>query len=195
MRNLRKFLVAGLFMGTVQCLGVMSIAAPVWAADEVEQAKTELKRQIEICNTLDGYVENYLKPRLKIIRESSELTLAAVEQNGLGNTTTMNLFQMQIITYQYSELFIESLKSPITEDLIKELSEIAAKIKSDRGGPYLKITNYIFSNMERHFRDLKSLANNDPLATKLDNMNLWAELGDVIASSAGGDSPSGPGFR
>ena len=49
--------------------------------------------------------------------------------------------------------------------------------------------------MEKHFRELKSLAENDPLAKKLDNMNLWAELGDVIASSAGGDGPSGPNCK
>lgn len=182
-------MVTGLQMALVGAAS-LGMGATVAFADEVEQAKSELTRQIAICQELEGYLEDYSKPRLKIIRESSELTLDAIGKYGLGNMTTMNLFQMQIITYMYSERFFDSIRSGLTENIISEIMTIAAKIKEDRGGPFLKITHHVFTNLEKHFRELKRLSEGQDLAKKLDAMNLWAELGDVIASSAGGDSPT-----
>jgi hypothetical protein len=183
---------ASLVMGLGSFVGGKGLVGVAYAtpADEVETAKRELTRQIDICKNLEIYVEDYSKPRLRIIRESSELTLEAIGRYGLGNMTTMNLYQMQIITYMYSERYFESIRTAATEDDITEILQIATKIKEDRGGPFLKITNQVFTNIEKHFRELRRLSEGRELAKKLDSMNIWAELGDVIASSAGGDSPN-----
>lgn len=193
MRILREAIVmTALVMGMspfVTGLGTTSVVYGM-PADEIQVAKAELTRQIAICDELGIYVEDYSKPRLRIIREASELTLKAIEKYGLGNMTTMNFYQMQIITYMYSERYFDSIRAAVTDDSINEILQIAAKIKEDRGGPFLKITNHIFTNLEKHFRELKRLSDGRELAKKLDAMNIWAELGDVIASSAGGDSPT-----
>ena len=195
-KGLRNWMIAICAVQMVSAFGMrggVEVGGTAFAnfdSDEVAVAKAELQREIDICKTLSDYVELRDQARLKIIRESSELTFDAITKYGLGNMTTMNLFQMQIITYQYSERFFENIRSPGTDDLVTEISEIAAKIKRDRGGPYLKITHHIFTNTEKHFRELRSLVAGQPLARKIDSMNLWAELGDVIASSEGGDSPT-----
>jgi hypothetical protein len=164
----------------------------VKAQDEVTIAKDELRRQIELCEQVDYYLESIDRGRLKILREASAVTLDSVEKFGLGNMTTMNFFQLQIITYRYSERFFKAIESDVALDSINELRTIAEKIERDRGGPFLKITNYIFVNLEKHFRELRRLVDGQGLASKLDGMNLWPEFGNVIAISATGDKPNRP---
>ena len=168
-----------------------SLSLPA-VANEVDIAKSELVRQIELCDYLAVYVERMDLGRLKIIKESSAATLKGIEIYGLGNMNTMNLFQMQIITYKYSELFFEAIAGPTTTPVLDELQTIARKIEHDRGGPFLKITNYIFTNLEENFRELRRLTEGQPLAQMLDSLNIWAEFGNVLAISSGGDRPHAP---
>jgi hypothetical protein len=171
-------------------LAISALAAR--AEDEVTTAKNELSRQIQLCDSIDQYLERVDRGRLKIIKESSAVTLDSVNKFGLGNMNTMNLFQMQIITFKYSEWFFLSIESAATHDDIVELQTIAHKIERDRGGPFLKITNYIFTNLEKNFRELRRLTEGQSLAKKIDDLNLWAEFGNVLAISSGGDRPNAP---
>ncbi|MCX6125084.1 MAG: hypothetical protein NTV34_10120 [Proteobacteria bacterium] len=173
-------------------LPLLVLASPSRADDEVTVAIKELNRQIELCDDIDHYLEKIDRGRLKVIKESSKATLDSVNQYGLGNMNTMNLFQMQIITFKYSERYFIAIESVATHDEMAELQTIAQKIEHDRGGPFLKITNYIFTNLEKNFRELRRLTEGQPLAKEIDDLNLWAEFGNVLAISSGGDRPNAP---
>ncbi len=175
--------------------GAFLVLPSTGSADEVTVAKKELRTQVGICDELAQVVEGADLARLQIVRESSATTLGAVEEFGLGNMTTMNFFQLQIITYKYSMRFLDSIRSSANNGMVNQLIGIAQKIESDRGGPFLKITHHVFSNIHRHFRDLAGMGASQSLMAKIEDLNLWAELGDVIASAAIGDRPGEPNCK
>lgn len=179
------------FMSAIATLFVF-IPLTAVKGDEISSAKEQLTRQMTLCDQIDNTLDSLDRGRLRTLKQASEATLQSINAVGLGNMATMNLYQMQIISYDYSGRYFNSVQSELNSDDIAELQSIAAKIKQDRGGQFLKITNYVFTNLEKHFRSLRGeLADGDGLAVKLDdqNLNFWAELLNVIARSMGGDRP------
>lgn len=170
-----------------------ALILPTYArANEIEVARDQLLRQIELCELIADTVLTIDLGRLKILKEASKTTLQSIDSVGIGNMQTMNFYQMQIITYDYSDRFLKMIESGLNGPSLAELTSIAATIKRERGGQFLKITNFIFTNMEKHFRELRQeLPPSESLAAILDSseLNLWAELGNVIARSYGGDLP------
>lgn len=161
------------------------------AADEVQEAKSELARIVKITETIAPYVEQLDEARLIVIRKSAERVLTHVNSLGLGNFQTLSAYQQLIITYRFSVSFFKQIATSNSEKLVVELVAIGAKIEKERGfddSPYTRITANVFSQQYQLFLQLRE-STTLPNETKEKINALIAPLAKVIAVAKQGDRP------
>ena len=78
-------------------------------ADEVEQAKARLNRQIQVIGILEPFVERPYLARLYVLRSASTSVLESIKKNGLGHKATFQEYQKLIVAYRYSIAFFKQI--------------------------------------------------------------------------------------
>lgn len=172
---------------------LLALVIPALAqANEVENAKRQLQR---VLTNLDHIKRSGLhvqdEGRVFILERSVNEVLAAVNEKGIGNLRTLNLYQQLIVKFRFSNQFFEFIRTGQTEKQIADTLELMAKIREERGfddDPYSKVLK---SNLEQIHNSLAQIARMDgtPQETKKRIQALTPKFGAAIAVADQGDRP------
>jgi hypothetical protein len=115
--------------------------------------------------------------------------LAAIDQFGLAHMKTMGEYQVLMITYRSSKLYLDSVSSDSTASLIAQLKAVTEEIAKDTGvdGWPTKITLSVFTQIRDNLNQLKQ----QPISATLQSaiVALDADFGNVMALAYEGDRP------
>jgi len=141
--------------------------------DEVQVAKDQLARQLNLLEDIEQFTERQDVGRLRLIAKTAKETLQDIEANGLGNFNTFMSYWEHVIKVRYSKLFFESITTDASSEAIREFFEIQEKIVADRFNgkdPELKI-------IASHYSEIK--LNLDSIL----NENIGEDLDRLIRGS------------
>ena len=171
------------------CLLFSSITAQ---ADEVGDAKQQLR---SIISNLEYIKQSGLHMqdigRIFILQQSAQTVLTSVEEKGLGNLRTLNLYQQLIVKFRFSTQFFEFIRTLNTEKRIADTLTTINQIREQRGfddDPYSKILK---SNLEQIHNSLLQLARHESTPSELKKrlQELTPRFGAAIAVADQGDRP------
>lgn len=161
-------------------------------ANEVENAKHQLG---QILANLDHIKKSGLhmqdEGRIFILERGVNEVLASVNEKGIGNLRTLNLYQQLIVKFRFSIQFFEFIRTIQTEKQIAHTLELMQKIREERGfddDPYSKVLK---SNLEQIHNSLVQIArmNNTPSDIQKRIQALTPQFGAAIAIADQGDRP------
>ena len=170
-------------------LGMMILSMPL-RADEVTIAKEQLTRQESLIATIAYTTERHDRARLMILRDASRRVLTMIDSVGLGHMQTLREYQVQIVTYRFSQEFLRSITTGASAPAIEELQTIQQRIIEDRGmddTPYTRITYSIFSQMREQLLLLQEQRISQELSERITALN--PQFGNVLALAQDGDRP------
>ncbi|MCM2323702.1 MAG: hypothetical protein NDJ90_10620 [Oligoflexia bacterium] len=188
-----KKLIHALFLSLSLVLAApLALDASAARADEVATANQQLKRIISNLEAVQaaGLHMNDLG-RIYILQQSARNVLTSLEQKGLGNLQTLNLYQQLIVKFRFSAQFFEFIRTRQTDPQITDTLTIVAKIREERGfddDPYSKILK---SNLEQIHASVVQLIKMRETSADL-RVRLQAlvpQLGSAIAIADQGDRP------
>lgn len=172
---------------------MFALVLPVMAqANEVENAKRQLG---QILANLDHIKKSGLhmqdEGRIFILERSVNDVLSSVNEKGIGNLRTLNLYQQLIVKFRFSIQFFEFIRTMQTENQIAQTLELVQKIREERGfddDPYSKVLK---SNLEQIHNSLVQIArmNDTPSEIKQRIQALTPAFGGAIAIADQGDRP------
>lgn len=159
--------------------------------DEVTRAKNQVTRQAQLIDSISYVTERSDLPRLSVLRKSSERVLASIVARGLGHAETFREYLNHMLTYKFSEEYLNSIKTDASELAIRELWSIHLRIIADRGfeePPLPRITYNVFCQIRDNLQLLKQQPIPESLKTKIDDLNPG--FGNLLALAQQGDRPS-----
>jgi hypothetical protein len=159
-------------------------------ASEVDEARLELQREVELIQDIAPHVERQDLGRLLLLKGYSENVIRQIERAGLGNMATLREYQFLIVGYRYSAEYFSRIKTEATADEIAELLRINDRIIQERGfddSPYTQITRSVFGQMHRLFVDLGKSQVSPQLRARL--LELDRAFADVVTVGGNGDRP------
>ncbi len=170
-------------------LALAMTPATARAESEAEIAKGKLQTQLTLCAQIKAFLERTDVPRLGIMTAATSRVIASINEVGLAHMKTMGEYQVLIITYRSSKLFLESVASDAIAQSLVDLDAITAQIAKDTGidGWPTKMVYGIFTQIRDNFTQLRQLP--IPAALRSAIGNLDADFGNVIALGLEGDRP------
>jgi len=158
--------------------------------DEVRTAMGQLQKQINLIGEIEPYVERLDIARLYVLKSATQVVLNSITSNGLGNKTTFQSYQHQIIKFRYSTSFFKAITTTQTTVPIAEIQKIEEGIIKAFGwddSPYTQITADVFTQLHDLFEQLGKLPVTQTLRDQV--VAFTPELGRVIAIAKQGDRP------
>lgn len=177
------------FVTSLALVALALAPATARAESEADIAKDKLQKQITLCDAIKPYLERSDVPRLAIMSDATKRVIASINEVGVAHMKTMGEYQILIITYRSSKMFLESVMSDAVAQQVTDLNAVTAQIATDTGidGWPTKMVYGIFTQMRDQFTRLRQL----PIPAALQNAigNLDADFGNVLALGLEGDRP------
>ena len=185
--------------GTLQVFSSLLLLATILAslvrADDpsVVAANRELRRQIEILETIRPYVELPDLAKLVAFRNASARVLESLgdPERGPLHQETNRAYHSLLTTYRNSRSFFEQISTERTKDLNREIIQIADDIARRLGfehGYFTQSTRNTFTQMHRLVLQILDFNIPSALKNKLDDLKV--PLGQLVGSAIWDNLPT-----
>lgn len=157
--------------------------------NETTQALFHLNSMLAKIDCVKPYVEKTDLGRLRVLENSIENTKSAINEHGYSHRTTIQSYDLMMIKFDRSSLFLKSVETNSTKVCLKDLWEIHLNIVEKRGLPVAsRMVFNIFDELKRRMDELSKA--NIPLELSDKISALFPEFGHVISiAQTQGDTP------